>query len=187
MSDETKPWIKAKMLIEVAGFPQEHVDHAMKLITEKFAADRTDVRNISKKTNAAKKVESPDVKEFYTGFLEIDAEYEDIIALLHLTLEFLPSHVEIIAPENIQLATTNLTELFTDISGRIHQYESMVRSLKADQEIMEREYNKLIPEEKKKEVIISIRTRELMKEGKLADEAKRLAAEEVSKLEKQTT
>ena len=142
MSDETKPWIKAKMLIEVAGFPQEHVDHAMKLITEKFAADRTDVRNISKKTNAAKKVESPDVKEFYTGFLEIDAEYEDIIALLHLTLEFLPSHVEIIAPENIQLATTNLTELFTDISGRIHQYESMVRSLKADQEIMEREYNK---------------------------------------------
>ncbi len=185
MPDETKPWIKAKMLIEVAGFPQEHVDHAMKLIAEKFAADRTDVRNISEKTNAAKKVESKDITEFYAGFLEIDAEYKDVIPLLHLTLEFLPAHVEILEPQNLQLESTDLTELFTDISGRVHQYESMIRGLKAEQEIIEREYNKLIPEEKKKEVIISVRTRELMKEGKSEDEAKRLAQEEISKVEAQ--
>ncbi len=184
--DETKPWLKAKMLIEVAGFPQEHVDSTIKLIAEKFAADRKDVRNVSKKINAANKVDSKELAEFYSGFLEIDAEYADVIPLLHLTLEFMPAHVEILEPQNFQMESTDLTELFTDLSGRIHQYESIVRGLKAEQEIIEREYNKLIPEEKKKEVIIAVRTRELMKEGKPEDEARRLAREEVSKLETQT-
>lgn len=139
--DEQHKWIHAKLIVEIAGSPESHVAETLKLLASKFAEGNPEVRVKKAEVNTTKKI--PESENFFSGFIEFEIEVASIAAMMGLVIDYLPSSIDIIGPEDIKESSINLAEILNDLSGRLHQYDSEVKTLKAEKTIIGRELQKL--------------------------------------------
>lgn len=155
--EKEKPWLKARMIIEIAGFPKEHVDKAITATAENFAKETKQVKVTNKKIRDAQSVKIGNIEKtkMFSGFVEIEADIQDISTLIGLIFDWMPSSVEIIEPEKTAENTRELSNVLNDLAGRLHLYDSAVKKLKAKTVILTRELAKYkkpeAPEPKKDE------------------------------------
>ena len=140
MNEQQHKWIHAKMIVEIAGSPESHVAETLNLLAKKFAEKNPEVRVKKADVNPTKKI--PDSEKFFTGFIEFEVEVASIAAMIGLVIDYMPSSIDIIGPEEIKENSINLAEIMNDLSGRLHQYDAEVKTLKAEKTIMERELKK---------------------------------------------
>ncbi|HIH14509.1 MAG TPA: hypothetical protein HA224_04620 [Nanoarchaeota archaeon] len=140
MPEEQHKWIHAKLIVEIAGSPESHVADTLKLIVNNFAIKNPEVKVKKSEINAPKKM--PESQNFFSGFIEFEVEVASLSAMLGLILDYMPSSIDIISPENITENCGNLADLLNDLAGRLHQYDATVKTLKAEKAIIERELKK---------------------------------------------
>lgn len=133
-----KQKIKFKSIIEILGTPKEHVEKTMGLVVEKVK-ERQELKVFDAKTFEAKKLKD---KPFWTTFTEIDMEAKDVDALIGFCFDFLPSSIEIIAPEKFGLENTDLNNFFNDILARLHQYDMLLKNMHAQNIVLKKEIEK---------------------------------------------
>ena len=120
--------IKAKIISEVLGSPQEHVDKTLNLLLEKIKEVK-DLRAANWKVFEAQKIED---KPLFTGFLEYEISVETIEHLVGFCFDFMPSSIEIIEPDEFQIPATDTGNILNDLLARLHQNDMFLRNVVAE-------------------------------------------------------
>ena len=113
-----------RAIIEVMGFPEEHV----KLVTEKVIEKlKTEDRiSIIKET-----VHPPEkIKEkFFSCFAEVEMKITDFSKLLGFCYDYLPSSIEILDTEKITLPVREFHFAMSEMLDKLHHYNLTVTNL----------------------------------------------------------
>jgi hypothetical protein len=130
---ERKRIIKAIFVFEILGRPPEHIKEILDKHISKIEEIK-EVKIISKKINEPKECEKEDAKGLYTTFAEVETECEDIMNLFQISLTLLPSHIEVIEPENIEIRNFDLNTALSYLATKLHKYDEVAKVLLIERE-----------------------------------------------------
>ena len=126
--------IKIKAIIEIAGFPKEHIEGAMDKVINKLKQDFEVVDN--------KIYEAVELKDkmdgFWSTFCEVDVNFDKIEGLIGFCFEFMPSSLEVLSPEEMMFTNINLANILNDLLGRLHHYDMLVKNLNASNVLLKK-------------------------------------------------
>jgi len=128
-------WIHTKFIIEIAGRPKEHIAETLKQVIDKFWKEKG-VREISEEINKPRKLG----EKFWSTFVEIEFLADRIGTILGLIYDYLPSSIEIIAPEDaINEDPLHLSELLNDLIAKLHMYDMSLKKLQSQNILLRRQ------------------------------------------------
>ena len=153
-SDEPKK-ISVMMILEVLGRPPEHLTLTLENLAKQMGEEKgvvvkkKDIKEpilMEKKVGSLEKGGNEEVKteEFFTSFVELELELDNIMYLAMLMFKYMPAHVEIISPENITLKNQGFNEIFNELTRKLHSYNEVVRTTQVEKEILERKLKDLL-------------------------------------------
>lgn len=125
MSDK----IIAHMIFEIMGRPAEHVKETLNNLVVKLGSEQG-VNITNKQEHEPKKVDKN--SDLYTTFAEIELEIDHLKRFFDLIFTYFPANAEIISPRNLKLRNEDLNELGNQLIGRLHQYDSITKSVMAE-------------------------------------------------------
>jgi hypothetical protein len=133
MAEETKK-ILAIITFEMMGRPPEHLVSTMNQLVEVLGQEKG-LKVVKSKVHEAKKIDNRDKDgvlitkgELFSTFAEVEVEVDDIMMLLAVEFKYLPSHVEVIEPEQFRLSNLELGSIMSEIAARLHHYDSIAKS-----------------------------------------------------------
>ncbi len=141
---ETK--VLATLMVEVLGGPPEHLTKALEDLIKKMSEEK-DVKVKSHVINKPKNLEEN--KALYTTFAEVDVEVDSLKEMMVLVFKYMPSHVEIVSPENIKVENNLLNELFNELTRRLHAYDEVARVIQNEKAILEKKLKETINKDNK--------------------------------------
>ncbi len=131
--------VEAILMFEMVGRPKDYIVETLKLVLEKLGDE---IKIKSKKIAEPKLMDN---QKLFSTFAEVGAEME-LEKLFSVILRYMPSHVEMITPEQITMSNYKINELANDIVKRIHQYDEISKKIGFENRILNRKLN----EERKK-------------------------------------
>jgi len=116
--------MKARLIIEIAGSPKEHIEEVMKQLVNKVMEEKKVLKyNI---------FEAQEKEKMFFTFTEIDMELSSIEELLGFCLDYMPSSVEILDENDIEIKREELENTVNDLLAKLHQYDMTLKNLKAE-------------------------------------------------------
>lgn len=110
--------IQIRAIIEVVGKPKEYVKETLKEYVKKIKENK-DFLMINEDQ------EKPEEQEgFFSAFAEIELLLKDKNALLSFSFDYLPSSIEILAPENLAMENHELSAFLNDMQTRLHAFNT---------------------------------------------------------------
>lgn len=130
--------ILARAVIEIAGFPKEHIEEVMKKVIDKVKENFEVV-----KSEIFESVELKDkMAGFWSVFSEMELKFEDINAITIFCFEYMPSSIEILEPEELKFDSLSFAGFMNDLLARLHEYDMVVKNLQAENIAMKRKEKK---------------------------------------------
>ncbi|HLC54952.1 MAG TPA: hypothetical protein VJJ75_00300 [Candidatus Nanoarchaeia archaeon] len=126
--------IKTRVIAEVIGSPEAHVNTVMQSLVEKMGT-RKEITITKKEIFKAKKMEK---QPLWSTFTEAEISFRDIQALLNFCFDFMPSSVEILSPESLACKQKELSDFVNDLIGRLHQYDMILKNIHAENVVLKR-------------------------------------------------
>ncbi len=137
--EEEKPSIRLRVIMEIMGSPEEHVNKTMDMVVEKMKS--TDYfKCLSDKISESTKIED---KPFWSKFVEAELDFKDVDHITGFCLDFMPSSIEILEPSKFEFKKEIMENHWNDLIARLHQYDMMVKNLHAENTVIKREIEKL--------------------------------------------
>lgn len=157
--------IEAVFIIEVIGRPKEHLTETLKEIIDKIDKEKG-INVLSKKINEP--VLMKEQKDFYTSFAEIELSAEEFIYLMICVFKYMPSHLEIISPENIELKNSDFNDILNELTRRLHGYDEIARVIQNENFILQKKIREVLGENSTKEenTMLSVKTENKEVKGK---------------------
>ncbi len=157
-------WLKCGVMIELAGKPKEHIEKTIQEYVEHIRAENH-LHLVSEEVAETKKkeigAEDEDMmKDLWTTFAELEFWVKEPIQLTHFCLNYMPSSVEIIEPEELRLRSRDITKFFNDLQGRLHQIDMVAKQSKSEILFLRKAVNTLL----KNYVMLLLRKQELTAE-----------------------
>jgi len=137
---ETKD-IGLLLIIEVIGKPPEHLTETLKNIVTNIDNEKG-VKVLSRKINEPREMEKQ--KGFYSSFVEVEVEVEEILYVAMLIYKYMPAHIEIVYPEFIALTSLGWNEVFNELVGRLHGYDEVARLIQYEKKILEKKLKDIL-------------------------------------------
>ena len=103
--------IVARVIIEMLGAPKEYIELTLKNYIEKLKKDG--IKIIKETVEPAQKQ-----NELFSTFVELDIEFEKMEELFGFCFDSMPSSVEILEPEELQITAGELSDHLNDL-GKI--------------------------------------------------------------------
>lgn len=125
--------IKARMIIEVMGSPEEYIAKSLQKAIEQIKMKGSTVSN--EKYAEPKKVGD----KYFSTFVEFEVEVKDIEELLGIVVDYGPSTIEVIEPHEFKVDSTSLQAISNDISATLHNHIKTNRILEARNKVLQRE------------------------------------------------
>ncbi len=134
-----KGFLRAKTVLEIAGFPEEHIIKTLDLL-EKNIGEQTYLEIIKFKSYKPKKVSD----KLFSAFIELEFLTNSLSNLLGFIYDYMPSSIEIIEPEDpISDDPQELTGAFNDFIAKLHMYTQTIQGFRAENFILKKELKKL--------------------------------------------
>jgi hypothetical protein len=127
--------IKAMFIFEILGRPPEHIKESLSQLIDKLG-EFPGIKIENKKIHEPKPVENEKVKDFFTTFAEIEVSAEEINALINIIFNAMPSHVEIIEPNKIELNNFDLTNLLSSLTVKLHRYDEIAKTITIERNML---------------------------------------------------
>ena len=145
---ETKG-IRAILIVEVIGRPPEHLTETLNNIISKIDEEKG---VIVKEKRLHEPILMKKQKDFYTSFAEVEVEVEEILNLAILMFKYMPANVEILSPELIALTNNGWSDIFSELTRRLHGYDEVARIIQVEKNILEKKLREVLgKKEEKKE------------------------------------
>ena len=182
MEEISRKKLVARVIVEVAGFPKEHIELVIKQLVSKIKTEeevlRSDIFEIKK------------INEFWSTFTEIELVFTDLDRLSKFCFEYMPSSIEVIEPDRFSLDAKDFEDVYNDILGKLHHYDMNVKSIKAANLIFQKKLNELgiNPEslvktkntqQTEKKEILTEEKKEIKIEEDMVEESKKYSEEEI--------
>lgn len=132
--------IIATFIIEMLGKPADYVEATLNELIEKLGQENG-VKIMEKKVHEAKNVEKT---ELFTSFAEIEAEFDGITNILNMAFAYMPSHFEIVSPEEIKIQNHEISELIIQTILKLHKYDELAKKMVVDNTILENKVKELV-------------------------------------------
>ena len=123
--------VETVCVIELVGSPKEHVEEVMKKIVDKV---KESYKLVDSKTFDAKQMD-----KLWAIFSELTIKFNKIEDLIGFCFDYMPSSVEIINPNKFIVNNTDINTLLNDLVGRLHEYDMMMKNLKAVNSVMKKQ------------------------------------------------
>lgn len=125
--------LKIKSIIEILGKPKEHVEETMqKVMTELEKKEGITILN--------KEIANPkEVEKFFSSYVDLELKLDDLDKLIDFCFDFLPSTIEIIDPENMDMSSEIFANYLNDLLAKLHQHSMIIRNLHAENTLMKQQ------------------------------------------------
>jgi len=133
--------VLAGIILEIVGAPKEHVDNTLKTVLDKIK-DEKGIKIINQEIGSAENMELGEVKNLYSAFVELEIEFSNVMRLLNFCFDFMPSSVEILEPENLNLDVGKLSSFLNDLLAQLHRYDMALKNVNAKTILLQRELDK---------------------------------------------
>jgi hypothetical protein len=149
--------IKALIVIEMLGRPVEHLTEVMNKFIDKIKEEKgvsIANKNIHKPKIVEKDKENEKqtaTGELFTMFSEIELETEHIMDLIRVIFKYMPSHVEIISPEDFSMSNTDFNSILNEIIAMLHNYDSVAKGAIMKNQVLENQLNILLQNQKQRQ------------------------------------
>ena len=112
-----------RVIIEVAGFPKEHVEQVIKKMVDRIKEQEKILRSDI--------FEAKQIKEFWSTFTEMELSFEGMDHLSGFCFEYMPSSLEILEPERLRLESKDFENAYNDLLGKLHHYDMSLKNTNA--------------------------------------------------------
>ncbi len=130
--------VKAIIIVELMGTPQEHIKNTMELYLERIKEDN----NMVVEHEDLAPIEKKD--SFFLQFVELTIEFKSVKKLIEFCFDYMPSSIEIIEPANITYDSQNLSDIVNDLQAKLHQLDMIIKNLRAENKILNDNGNLLL-------------------------------------------
>lgn len=121
--------IKARIVVEILGSPKEHVDETIRMVINKLKNEEG-VKLLKETTYKAE--QNDQIKPLWSSFSDLDIEVKSMKKLMDVCFDYMPSSVEIISPEKMDVVSADFAYLLNDLLGQLHQYAFTAKQLAAE-------------------------------------------------------
>lgn len=139
--------LQVNLIFEIMGRPKEHVSNSLNLLIDKLAAEKG-VKLLEKKLHEPKPIEKSDL---FTTFAELTLELDSLANYFGIMFVYMPSNIEIISPENLEIKNFELTELGNKLISRLHDYDAIAKKMLTEKNILLKKLYEVAPDLFKKE------------------------------------
>lgn len=119
-----------KAIIEILGKPKEHVEQTIAKVLEELKK-REGLKVVTENIADTKEVE-----HFFSSYIDVELKLDDMDKLIDFCFDFLPSNIEIIDPEKIDIDSHLFAEYMNDLLAKLHQQSMVIRNLHAENLVM---------------------------------------------------
>ena len=128
--------IKIRTIIEVVGFPEDHIKDAIVKIVDNIK-EKKHIKIVNMYIEETKKLD-----KMFATFAELELDMPGLQDVIDFCFDYLPSSVEILEPEYINEKSIDLAGVLNDLMLKLHEYNMVIRNLQAENKVMK---NKLDP------------------------------------------
>lgn len=120
--------IKALFIFEILGRPPEHIKNTLGELVDKLG-EQKGINIIRKEVHEPKPVEKEGVKNknLFTTFAEVELIADNLSLIFDIALNMLPSHVEILAPKELEFKNFDLSSVVSNLCVKIHKYDELAK------------------------------------------------------------
>ena len=129
-----------RVILEVLGKPQVHVEEALKGYLKQIHEDSR-YKIITQELAPTKQQEG---HELWTIFAELELETKEIKNVVNFCFDYMPSLVEIVEPEELTLTDVQATEFFSDLKGKLHHVDMVAKKTKLENDHLQRNMSLLL-------------------------------------------
>lgn len=131
--------IKAKIIIEIAGYPQKHVEDTISKVIEKISKDEALTIEDKEVFPVEKK------EETFTTFTELTIAFKKLVDIYEFCFNYMPSSIDIIEPsDNINIEPSEFNDGINDLIATIHQHDMFLKNSNANLKLLSNNMNKLL-------------------------------------------
>lgn len=128
-----------RVIIEIIGAPKEHVDATLKDV-EEHLKQQSDMKVLKSNFFKAEKMKD---KPFFSAFIEDEIEFKNFDRLTGFIFDFMPSSIEVLEPSLFNVPVHDLNNMINDLIAKLHQYDMVIKNLRAENILMAREFEKM--------------------------------------------
>ncbi|MAG20032.1 hypothetical protein CL618_01200 [archaeon] len=121
-----------RAVIEIVGSPKEHVEKILGLVIEKIKKEELKVLRVDA-------FDAKEVKELWSCFAEVEIEFETLERFMGFCFDYMPSSIEILEPEELKVESGSFGDIINDLLAKLHQYDMLIKGLKAENIVLKRE------------------------------------------------
>ena len=140
--NEKKYQITAKVVIEVLGTPKDHVEQTLKQIVELLKKEDRKYELLVAQVYEAKETK----KDWWNSFVDLEIRFKDLDTLVIFCFDYVPSSIDIVEPQSVELKASVMNGLLNDLLTQIHKYDMAYKKLRAENLLFKRDQ-----QEKKKD------------------------------------
>jgi len=134
--------LQINAIIEILGRPKDHIKTAIGELIDRLSKERG-VKLIEKTIHEPKEIENK--KDLFTTFAEISLELDSLNSFFGILFAYMPSNIEVISPENIEIKNTELNELGNKLIARLHDYDAITKKVIIERNMVVNELKKYAP------------------------------------------
>lgn len=134
--------INVRLVLEILGRPPEHISSAIVGIVEKLGAEKG-VKVVEKKFHDPIPVEGS--KDLFTTFTEVSLELDSMLDYIKIIFGYMPSHIEVVSPESLDLGNGDFNEIGNTILQRLHHYDALTKGLVNDRAALATKLKEVAP------------------------------------------
>lgn len=116
-------------IFEILGKPPEYIKETLESYVNNLASEG--VKILSKKIHEPKLLdkEKTGKNELFTTFAEVELEIDNLNLLFGIAFRLLPSHVEIIEPNELTFKNFDLSASISELLIKLHKYDEVAKVL----------------------------------------------------------
>jgi len=129
--------IRAVLIFEMLGRPAEHLKTTLEQFLDKVSKENG-VEVVNKKVHEPKQI-GDTKQELFTTFSETEINFKTLQDLLKIVFVYMPSHVEIVSPQEMSLKNFDLNTLINELVRKLHQYDEIAKRLAIERSILQQQ------------------------------------------------
>jgi len=126
-------------IIEMLGRPADYAKQVMKQLIKQLEKEEG-IFVVNKKISTPKLVEN---NKIYSLFAEVEMNIESVRELLLIIFKYIPSHIDIITPENLKIKNNDLNLFANELIKKLHQYDEIAKAVTIERNMLREQLQKL--------------------------------------------
>lgn len=122
-----------RAIIEIAGFPEEHVKKTMEMVMDNLSKEKS-VQILKKMIAPIEKIE-----KMWSTFAELELKFENLEEVNDFCFNYMPSSIEIIEPVKLNIDSIEISNLLNDLLAKLHNFTMFIKNLQAENIVLKKE------------------------------------------------